>query len=101
MHVYTRREPIGVVAAILPWNFLLCQACLKFAPALAAGCTPITWQSSHSSPLGRFAAKKGIRNTMQARKNMKAPASLIISPLLILDAMKKVEATKNRTLAKR
>ncbi|MCU1478805.1 MAG: aldehyde dehydrogenase [Subtercola sp.] len=34
-----RREPIGVVAAIVPWNFPQALAFLKIAPALAAGCT--------------------------------------------------------------
>jgi len=41
MHLYTRKEPVGVVGAIVPWNFPLCQACFKLAPALAAGCTVI------------------------------------------------------------
>ena len=36
---YTRREPIGVVGAIIPWNAPLNMAILKLAPALAAGCT--------------------------------------------------------------
>lgn len=36
---YTRREPLGVVAAITPWNFPLWLAALKIAPALAAGNT--------------------------------------------------------------
>ena len=36
-HVYTRREPLGVVAAIVPWNFPLLLAMWKVAPALAAG----------------------------------------------------------------
>ena len=36
---FTRREPIGVVAGIVPWNVPLCQAVWKTAPALAAGCT--------------------------------------------------------------
>lgn len=36
---YTRREPIGVVAAILPWNSPLFLLAGKLAPALAAGCT--------------------------------------------------------------
>jgi len=36
---YTRREPIGVVAQIIPWNFPLVMAVLKIAPALATGCT--------------------------------------------------------------
>jgi len=37
--VYTRREPIGVVAGILPWNAPLVLMMFKLAPALAAGCT--------------------------------------------------------------
>jgi aldehyde dehydrogenase (NAD+) len=36
-HAYTRREPIGVVGAILPWNSPLLLACWKLGPALAAG----------------------------------------------------------------
>jgi acyl-CoA reductase-like NAD-dependent aldehyde dehydrogenase len=40
-HVYSRREPVGVVAAITPWNFPLVLAVWKVAPALAAGCTVI------------------------------------------------------------
>lgn len=40
-HVYTRREPVGVVAAITPWNFPLVLAMWKIAPALAAGCTVV------------------------------------------------------------
>jgi acyl-CoA reductase-like NAD-dependent aldehyde dehydrogenase len=37
--VYTRREPIGVVGAIVPWNSPLLLLTWKLAPALAAGCT--------------------------------------------------------------
>lgn len=40
-HAYTRREPVGVVAAIVPWNFPLLMACFKTVPALAAGNTVI------------------------------------------------------------
>src|SRR6266550_2028991 len=36
---YTLREPVGVVGAIVPWNFPLNLASWKVAPALAAGCT--------------------------------------------------------------
>lgn len=36
---FTVREPIGVVSAIIPWNFPLQMAMWKIAPALAAGCT--------------------------------------------------------------
>jgi phenylacetaldehyde dehydrogenase len=38
---YTRREPIGVVGAIIPWNSPLIFAILKLAPALATGCTVV------------------------------------------------------------
>ena len=38
---YTLREPVGVAAAIVPWNFPLLLACWKVAPALAVGCTVI------------------------------------------------------------
>jgi phenylacetaldehyde dehydrogenase len=38
---YTSREPVGVVGAIVPWNFPLLTAVWKLAPALAAGCTVV------------------------------------------------------------
>ena len=41
MLVYTRREPVGVVAAIVPWNSPLMVLTYKLAPALAAGCTVV------------------------------------------------------------
>ena len=39
--VYTTREPLGVVGAIVPWNFPLNLASWKVAPALATGCTVV------------------------------------------------------------
>ncbi len=47
---FTRREPIGVVAAIVPWNFPLSIASWKVAPALAAGCT-VVLKPSEETPL--------------------------------------------------
>ncbi|MEP6720284.1 MAG: aldehyde dehydrogenase family protein [Variovorax sp.] len=47
---YTRREPVGVVAAIVPWNFPLAIALWKVAPALAAGCT-VVLKPSEETPL--------------------------------------------------
>jgi len=44
------REPIGVVAAIVPWNFPLLMACWKIAPALAAG-NSVVLKPSERSPL--------------------------------------------------
>lgn len=38
---YTRREPVGVVGQIIPWNFPFMMAAWKIAPALATGCTVI------------------------------------------------------------
>ena len=38
---YTIREPVGVVAAIVPWNFPLMIGMWKIAPALACGCTVV------------------------------------------------------------
>ena len=37
--IYTRREPVGVVGAIVPWNSPLALLMWKLAPGLAAGCT--------------------------------------------------------------
>ena len=36
-----RRVPVGVIAAVAPWNFPNIMAALKYAPALAAGCTVV------------------------------------------------------------
>ncbi len=41
MLVYTEREPIGLVAAIVPWNAQMFLTATKLGPALAAGCTVI------------------------------------------------------------
>ncbi len=46
--VYTRREPAGVVAAIVPWNSPLLLLTWKLAPALAAGCTVVAKPSDYS-----------------------------------------------------
>ncbi|MCC6828496.1 MAG: aldehyde dehydrogenase family protein [Novosphingobium sp.] len=40
-HVYTVKDPIGVIGAIVPWNSPLMAAMVKLAPALAAGCTVV------------------------------------------------------------
>ena len=47
------REPVGVVAAITPWNYPLHQAMGKVAPALAAGCT-VVLKPSEVAPLSAF-----------------------------------------------
>lgn len=47
---YTLREPVGVVGLIVPWNVPLSMACLKLAPALAAGCT-VVLKPAEETPL--------------------------------------------------
>ncbi len=47
------REPVGVVAAITPWNYPLHQIAAKVAPALAAGCTVVV-KPSEVAPLNAF-----------------------------------------------
>jgi phenylacetaldehyde dehydrogenase len=47
---YTEREPIGVVAQIIPWNFPLLMAAWKLAPALAMGCT-VVLKPAEQTPL--------------------------------------------------
>ena len=47
---YVLREPVGVVAAIVPWNYATCLACWKLGPALATGCTVIL-KPSELTPL--------------------------------------------------
>jgi len=48
-HSYVRREPIGVAAQIVPWNFPLLMAVLKISPALAAGCTVVLKPAEQTS----------------------------------------------------
>lgn len=49
-HTIVRREAIGVVAAIIPWNYPQALAAMKVAPALAAGC-PVVLKSSPETAL--------------------------------------------------
>ena len=39
--VSVRREPVGVIAAVIPWNYPMSLAAMKIAPALAAGCSVV------------------------------------------------------------
>jgi aldehyde dehydrogenase (NAD+) len=61
---YTRREPVGVVGQIIPWNFPMLMAAWKWGPALAAGCT-VVMKPAEQTPLtclrlARLAQKAGI-----------------------------------------
>jgi phenylacetaldehyde dehydrogenase len=47
---YTRREPVGVVGQVIPWNFPLLMAAWKLGPALATGCT-VVLKPAEQTPL--------------------------------------------------
>ncbi|MEM9138559.1 MAG: aldehyde dehydrogenase [Pseudomonadota bacterium] len=49
MFVFTRREPLGVIAAVVPWNSQLFLVSVKIGPALAAGNTVVLKASEHAS----------------------------------------------------
>jgi aldehyde dehydrogenase (NAD+) len=56
MEVWLRREPVGVIAAIVPWNSQLFLSAVKIGPALAAGCTLVVKASEDGpAPLLEFA----------------------------------------------
>ena len=61
---YTRREPVGVVAQITPWNYPLGMAVIKLGPALATGCTVVLKPDEHTPLsalfLGELIRKVGI-----------------------------------------
>ncbi len=63
-HTYVLREPVGVVGAIVPWNYPTCIACWKLGPALASGCTVLLKPSEHTPltamRLGELALEAGL-----------------------------------------
>ena len=64
MFVFTNREPLGVIAAVIPWNSQMFLSAVKIGPALATGNTIVLKASEHASaPLlefGRLVAEAGI-----------------------------------------
>ena len=76
------KEPVGVVAAITPWNFPLAMIARKIAPALAAGCTVVA-KPAEDTPLTALALLKlaqeagvpaGVINIVTASREHAAPA---------------------------
>lgn len=63
-HIYTRRDPFGVIGVILPWNAPLHQAARAIAPALATGNTVVAKPSEHTSgslvAFAKFAVEHGL-----------------------------------------
>jgi len=64
MMVFTQREPLGVIAAVVPWNSQLFLSAVKIGPALAAGNTIVLKASEHASAamleFGRLIEAAGI-----------------------------------------
>lgn len=52
--ILTLKQPVGVIAAITPWNFPLAMLTRKLGPALAAGCTAVV-KPANETPLSAFA----------------------------------------------
>ncbi len=88
-NAYTRREPVGVVAGIVPWNFPLMIAIWKVVPALAAGCT-IVIKPADETPLTALRLAElaieagipaGVFNVLVGR-GASAGAALVAHPLV-------------------
>jgi len=64
VRAFLEREPVGVVAAIIPWNFPFIMACARVAPALAAGCAVVLKPAEQTSlsalALARLAEAAGL-----------------------------------------
>ena len=64
LFVFTNREPVGVVAAVVPWNSQLFLTAVKIGPALAAGNTVVLKTSEHAPAtileFGKLIAEAGI-----------------------------------------
>ncbi|CAF3608700.1 unnamed protein product [Adineta steineri] len=54
---YTRREPVGVVGQIIPWNFPMILLCWKIGPSVATGCTTVIKLDEHTPLTGLYTAK--------------------------------------------
>lgn len=88
-NAYTRREPVGVVAGIVPWNFPLLIALWKIMPALACGCT-IVIKPADETPLTALRVAElaieagvppGVFNVLLGR-GAEAGAALVAHPLV-------------------
>lgn len=86
---FTLREPLGVVAAILPWNAPTMIACWKLAPALATGCT-IVLKPAAEAPLSilhlgslilEAGFPEGVVNILPGRGST-AGEALVVHPLV-------------------
>ena len=75
-----RREPVGVVGQIAPWNYPLMMAAWKIGPALAAGCT-IVLKPAPGTPLTTLMLAEIIKEAgMPAVRRFGGQREMIIDP---------------------
>jgi succinate-semialdehyde dehydrogenase/glutarate-semialdehyde dehydrogenase len=88
--VFVTKEPVGVVAAITPWNFPSSMVTRKVSPALAAGCT-IVLKPAEDTPLSALALadlacragiEPGVFNVVTAKKGADIGAAITSSALV-------------------
>ncbi|CAA7624127.1 NAD-dependent succinate-semialdehyde dehydrogenase [Magnetospirillum sp. SS-4] len=88
--IVVTKEPVGVVAAITPWNFPIAMITRKCAPALAAGCTVVV-KPAEDTPLsalalaelaGRAGMPAGVFNVVTAGDPAMVGGELTASPLV-------------------
>jgi aldehyde dehydrogenase (NAD+) len=88
-HVYTRRDPYGIVGVILPWNAPLHQAARAIVPALAMGNAVIAKPSEHTPgslvELARIATEAGlpdgVLNIVVGKGSQIGPAMVAMTPI--------------------
>ena len=89
------RRPIGVVAAIAPWNFPLVLAVRKVAPALAAGC-PTILRPARQTPLSALALAESMQAAGLPRgvfQLLCGPAEPIVAELIASPLCRKISFT--------
>jgi betaine-aldehyde dehydrogenase len=100
---FTLRQPMGVVAAIVPWNFPFPIACWKVAPALAAGNTVVLKPASQSPLtallLGRLAHEAGL--PAGALQVLPGPGSEIGDALATHPLVRKISFTGSTAVGSR
>ncbi|MGU7784365.1 aldehyde dehydrogenase [Burkholderia sp. PU8-34] len=100
---YTRREPLGVVAIVTPWNSPLMLLAWKLAPALAAGCTAVIKPSEFTSAstlefvelLADVGFPRGVVNVVTGFGN-EAGSALVSHPLVRKVTFTGADATGRR-----
>ncbi len=101
--VYTLREPVGVVGAIVPWNFPLNLASWKFAPALSVGCTVVLKPASET-PLTALAMADIMREAgfpPGAFNVINGPGSTVGTALVEHHGVDKIAFTGSTAVGKR